>query len=74
MNVRLIETDERVETSNNGVLGGRLTKRGAEKLRRENAPAIVNGFPLYRMEIEKVGGWRWERWLVICYQNRLENA
>lgn len=72
--VRFVETDERVDTANNGVLGGRLTKRGAEKLRRENAPAVVNGHAIYRMEIEKVGGLRWDRWLVVCYQNRLEEG
>lgn len=73
MNVHLVETDERVETGN-GVLGGRLTRRGAEKLRRQNPPYAILGHPMYRMEIEKVGGLRWERWLVVCYQNRLEQG
>jgi hypothetical protein len=59
----VVETDERV-----GELGGRLTRRGAERLRATYPPR----HPGLRYEIERRGGLRWDRWIVVGYQNVLE--
>ena len=68
MRYRLIETDDVA-----GVLGGRLTWRGAEKLRRQHPPLCMFGiYPLHRAEVKYAGGWSWERWIVVCYRNRIE--
>lgn len=60
---RWVETSERV-----GDLGGRLTRRGAERLRAKYPPLG----PWLRWEVEKVGGLRWERWRVVGYRNAAE--
>lgn len=60
---RLVETRDAI-----GTLGGKLTRRGAEKLRDAHTPA----HPGLRWEIERRGGLRWDRWEVVGYQNVLE--
>jgi hypothetical protein len=54
------ETDEEV-----GVLGTRLTKQGAERLKQEHPPIV----PSYRTEVRKAG---WFRWEVVFFQNLLK--
>jgi hypothetical protein len=66
MRYRLVETDNRI-----GVLGGRLTLRGAQKLKRQHSPLAMFGvYPMWHTEIEW-NGEGWERWQVVCYQNLL---
>jgi hypothetical protein len=59
---RVVPTDERLHT-----IGTRFTYRRAEALAEKYDPS----FPAFRVEIEKVGLFRYE---VVTYQNVLEKV